>query len=240
MSQITFFTPTYRKDAERFSLLRESVRRFYQGNAAHVIAVSREDEPLFKQLTKGDDVDIVIQNDLVDKRFYPAAWYYPLLERILPSQAWRFENFAGRNGWIIHIIVKLSISGFIEDQPAVLLDSDSFFTHPFSDEDLENPASQRVLVKWIPDSPIPAQQRHLRRTREILGAPEGLMAHNYQSHPEVWYPDWVAQLQKHLEGKYAKPWQDALLDAGTISSLSIGSINTPSCHNLLSTLGRYQ
>lgn len=218
---ITFFTPTYRNDAERYQILRESIRRFYRGRARHVIAVPTEDEALFRRLSRGDDdVDIVIQNDLVDRRFYPAAWF-PLLKRALPGQAWRFERFAGRNGWIIHIIVKLSIDRFIEGQPAVLLDSDSFFTRPFDDSDLDHPADRRVLVKWTPDTPIPGQQRHLRRTREILGLPEGPLAHNYQSNPEIWYPDWVRILQQHLESRYAKPWQQALFDAGTISSSAL-------------------
>lgn len=218
--EITFFTPTYRNDAQRFQLLRESIRRYYRGKATHVIAIPHADEGLFRRLTQGDDVQIVFQDDLVDKRFYPAAWY-TALKRLLPSQAWRFDKFAGRNGWIIHIIVKLSINQFIKDKPAVLLDSDSFFTRPFSAKDLDSPADQRVLVKWIMETPIPGQQRHLRRTREILGAPEGSMSHNYQSNPEIWYPDWVEKLQNHLEKKYAKPWQEALFDAGTISSSAL-------------------
>ncbi len=220
MSDITFFTPTYRNDAERFQLLRDSVRRFYRGKSRHVIAVPTEDEALFRRMTSGDRVEIVIQNDLVDRRFYPAAWY-PALQRFLPSQAWRFDRFAGRNGWIIHIIVKLSIARFIHDQPAVLLDSDSFFTRPFDDTDLDRPAEQRVLVQWTPDTPIPGQQRHLQRTREILGLPEGPLAHNYQSNPEIWYPDWVRMLQQHLESRFSKSWQQALFDAGTISSSAL-------------------
>lgn len=221
MSEIAFFTPTYREDIERFLLLRDSIRRFYQGTATHVIAVPRDDESLFRSLTAGDDeLEIIIQNDLVDRKFYPANWY-AVLEKLLPSQAWRFAKFAGRNGWIIHIIIKLSLPRFISDRPALLLDSDSFFTRPFSDKDLGNPASQRLLVKWVPDTPIPAQQKHLRRTREILGAPVGPMEHNYQSHPEVWYPDWVSRLQNHLEDQYQMTWQDALFQAGTISSSAL-------------------
>lgn len=220
MSSITFFTPTYRGDAERFKILRESVRRFYQGDANHVIAVPSEDEALFRGLTKGDNIEIVIQDDFVDSRFYQASWY-SLIDRFWHNQAWRFARFAGRNGWIIHIIVKLSLCQFIKDQPAILLDSDSFFTREFSNSDLDNPDCQRVLVKWIPGVPKPAQERHLRRTREILGVPAAPELHNYQSHPEVWYPDWVERLQTHLELKYEKPWQHALFDAGTISSSAL-------------------
>jgi Family of unknown function (DUF6492) len=217
---IAFFTPTYRNDAERFQLLRDSIRRFYGGTADHVIAVPREDEELFRQLTRGDNVEVVLQNDLVDKRFYGSAWYR-WIERNLPRQAWRFTAASGRSGWIIHIIVKLSLNKLVRGKPAVLLDSDSFFTRPFTDADLGNPAQQRVLVKWTPSWEIPAQQAHLRRTREILGAPDGPLAHNYQSHPEVWYPDWTEQLQQHLERRFAKPWQEALFDAGHISSSAL-------------------
>ncbi len=220
MSNIVFFTPTYANDAERFQLLRESIKRYYRGVAEHVIAVPKEDEKLFRQLTKGDKVEIIIQNDLVNSRFYPARWY-KLLNELLPAQSWRFKNFAGRNGWIIHIIVKLSINNFIKNKPAVLLDSDSFFTRSFDDTDLDNPLNQRILVKWIPDTPLPAQHKHLIRTRQILGAPEASMIHNYQSNPEIWYPDWVEKLQSHLESKYSKPWQEALFDAGTISSSAL-------------------
>ena len=43
IGKLTFFTSSYRRDIERFVLLRESIRRFYHGEARHFVVVPRED-----------------------------------------------------------------------------------------------------------------------------------------------------------------------------------------------------
>lgn len=62
---LTFFTPSYRLDVERFMLLHKSIKRFYQGNAQHIVIVPKEDVPVFKKISVNESIEILVQNDFV-------------------------------------------------------------------------------------------------------------------------------------------------------------------------------
>lgn len=62
---LTFFTPSYRLDVERFMLLHKSIKRFYQGNAQHIVIVPKEDVPVFKKISGDENIEILVQNDFV-------------------------------------------------------------------------------------------------------------------------------------------------------------------------------
>ena len=64
MNEITFWTPSYRNDADRFALLRKSIREFYSDSAKHIVVVPREDISIFKKILKDDsNVELLIQNE---------------------------------------------------------------------------------------------------------------------------------------------------------------------------------
>src|SRR5208282_3734454 len=87
--ELTFFSPSFRADLDRFALLRRSIRRFEPSPIRHIVAVPAEDLSLFRKRLAGDsEVVLVTQQELVPSYFYPKAWYR-VLQRVLPSQAWR-------------------------------------------------------------------------------------------------------------------------------------------------------
>jgi hypothetical protein len=210
-------------DIERLLLLRKSIKRFYQGLAAHVVAVPKQDVVLFKSYFDGDDIVILTQNDFVERCFYASRWY-TFVSRVAPGQAWRFSSHVGRPGWVIQQIVKLSIPEMIPIGPVVVLDSDIVFLRKFDDSDLGVSGNKRVLTRIEPESETAKQRMHIEKSRQILGLPPGSTDHHYMSWPAILYPDWVSAMRRHLEKINRKPWQKVLYEAGSISEYSLYGI----------------
>lgn len=220
MGELTFFTPSYRGDLERFVLLRESVRRFYHGKARHFVVVPREDILLFKRALKADNVEIAVQNDFVDSYYYPHKWY-PLLKRFIPNQAWHFQAYAGRQGWIIQQIVKLSLPEIVTEGAIAILDSDIVFIRPFDNSDLEIEGDKRILVRDEPKTESGKHRKYMEKARRLLGLPLGSTGHHYMAYPAIWYTDWVRELRRYIESTYGKSWQRVLYEANSISEYQL-------------------
>lgn len=217
MSKITFFTPSYRGDAERFLLLRDSIKHFYKGDAQHIVVVPSSDISVFKNLCINDsNIKILIQDDYVDPIFYPKP-FYKCIKQFFPSQAWRFQQYAGKPGWIIQQIVKLNIPAIVSSGVVVILDSDLFFVRPFSDADFKLEDSLNTLYKVYPESETGKHKGHMQWAREFLGLESGSTDHHYISFPTILYPELVSRLQSFIENKYNKPWQLALFESKNMS-----------------------
>jgi len=218
MNNITFITVTYKNDLERFSLLRESIKRFYTGDAKHIVIVPKNDKPLFDKFMKDDDkVKVVLQNDFVDTYFYPQFWY-SALKKIFPDQEWRlnklFKKFAGVRGWQLQQPIKLSIPAMIKNGKAVILDSDVIFLRSFSDMDfgtiLDNP---RTLIQ-IQDNIF---FEEMQKAYKLLKLPPATSKnYHYTTMPMIMYPDWIESLQNYIEKIHNKPWQKVLFENGSI------------------------
>jgi hypothetical protein len=220
----TFFTPSYSPDLDRLVLLRESIRRFYQGSANHVIAVPSREIAHFLKYLKDDKVIFVSQESMVSPRFYPTLWYRAL-EKILPDQCWRFQASSGRSGWIIQQIVKLCAAEVVDTQAVTIVDSDFVFMRPFSDEDLfGNDASLRSLYRVEPNSESGKQRELMRRAREILSVPAGSEEHHYIAWPVTWYVEWLRGLRDSIEKTHTENWQEVLFEAGTFSEYCLYGI----------------
>jgi len=214
---ITFFSPSYRGDLERFLLLRRSIRCFAPTTVRHLVAVPSEDAARFKRAVADQpEVELVLQQDLVPRYFYPRRWY-PLLKVALPAQAWRFAAHAGRPGWITQQIVKLSIPQLVSAGPVAILDSDVLFLRPFSLKELGASNPTRSLMRAEPTDEASRHREHMHRARELLGLPEGPSDHHYMACPAIWYPEWVLALQRQLELVSGTDWRRALFDARTFS-----------------------
>jgi len=217
MNKITFFTPSYRGDVQRFLLLRQSINHFYKGKSKHIVVVPSSDESLFKELCLTDpDVEVLLQNDFVDSIFYPTPLYI-FIKRFFPNQTWRFQKYAGRPGWIIQQIVKLNIPLIVNEGPIVCLDSDIFFVRPFSDTDFKLNQSDYTLYKATPKSETAKQQGHMEWARNFLGLEKGSTDHHYITWPTVLYPDVIKELHQFIEKKYNIDWQQCLFNQPSIS-----------------------
>lgn len=221
---LTFFTPSYAGDLDRFILLRKSMERFYRGNARHVVAVPKEDLRLFKRNAPNDgDIEYVTQNELVDKAFFP-PWWYRQAKQHFPSQAWRLDRFKGRSGWIIQIMTKLSIPSVIQTGVVALLDSDLVFVRDFENADMGDPERQQVLVRIVAQTESGKQRHHVEKSRSVFGISPGSTEHHYMSSPNIWYPEWVKALHVYLEERYSDRWQHVLFQAGHISAYTLYGI----------------
>lgn len=221
MNTVTFWTPSYRNDADRFTLLRKSIREFYSDSAKHIVVVPQEDVSLFKRIIMHDEnVELLVQNDFVNPVFYPSR-LYGYIEKLFPNQTWRFKNISGCSGWIIHIIVKLSMPKMISDGVVVLIDSDVFFTKRFSNKDLDIISNDNILIKDYPKAESGKHRRHMEQSRKTLAIEAGSTDYHYMSTPDIWYPEYVKKLQDHLETLYKRPWQEALFEIGNISSSTL-------------------
>ncbi len=213
IDKITFVTVSYRPDIERFSLLRESIKRFYNGDSKHVVIVPKSDVRHFRNLLKFDsDVEIYCQADFAAPYFYPKKWY-AMVERIRPGTLWRYKQHAGVRGWILQQPVKLSLPSYVPDGAAVILDSDVVFLRPFDKHDFipENP-DERMLIRIPQNIHRPQMEVVWKLWKRPLGEP----GYHYTTMPMIMYPDWVASLQKHMESIYDMEWQRVLYNTGAV------------------------
>ena len=214
MTAGTFFTPSYIGDLERVVWLRRSVEAFHETQRRHIVAVPRQDLKAFlNALGHASEVELICQEELVDPGFYPDG-LYKLTQKLAPGQVWRLDSHAGKSGWIIQQIVKLSSNRLIESGPIIFLDSDMFFYRHFSlEEDLGLHDGKRVMVRILPESESGKHRHHIAHSRQFFELPEGPTDTTYMATPAIWHPDWLSQMQQHIENLKGMPWQKALLTA---------------------------
>lgn len=213
-----FFTPSYRNDLERLKILRLSVKRFVKESLIHYVIVPKEDFYLFKEKFSDDNLVIVLkENDFIKKQFYPSK-LYSFVNKVLPNQSWRFNKSAGRPGWIIQQIVKLSIPDIVKEDLVIILDSDMFFIKPCSIFQIVPQSNGRILIRSHPSSEAAMQREFMSISRDILKIPPGNTDFHYVSWPVIWYKDLVLQFQEYLSNTYNRHWQNVLHDAGGVLS----------------------
>ncbi len=214
MTTGTFFTPSYIGDLARVVWLRRSIEAFLDTPTRHIIAVPKHDLRAFQNaLGHSKEVELICQEELVDPGFYPDN-LYKLTKKLAPGQVWRLDKHAGKPGWIIQQIVKLSSNRLIENEPIIFLDSDIFFYRRFSlEEDLGLHDGKRVMVRILPESESAKHRHHITHSRQFFELPEGPTDTTYMAYPAIWHPDWLNQMQKHIEKLKGRHWQKALLAA---------------------------
>ncbi|GEM_PF-3004475 len=216
-SKITFFTPSYRGDFDRLVLLRESIRRFYQGAARHLVAVPALEIPYFRDQIGDPDIEFISQESLVDPIFYPTSWYRSF-QKIFPNQAWRLHRFGGRPGWFVQQVVKLNAACVVDTPVIVILDSDFVFMRQFGDESfLASDQTRGILYRTEPESESARQRNLMRHSRELLALAPGPDDHHYIAWPVVWNADWLKKLTIYVEKVHRRPWQTILFEAELFS-----------------------
>lgn len=216
---LRFLSPSYLGDLDRFCLLRRSIRKHARCPVDHVVAVPRRDVSEFRRRLESDDaVRIVAQESVVGRVFYTPLWFR-LVRSALGKYGWRMDGsrYAGRKGWIVQQIVKLSIPELFSDGPVAIVDSDLVFIRPFAVADLLPSRDSRLLLRAEPQYEEARQRFRMGRAREILRLAPGSTDHHYMAFPAIWYVDWVSSLRSYLEDTYCKPWQQVLFDAKSFS-----------------------
>jgi len=225
----TGFTVSYKDDLSRFILLRETIKRFYNGTADHIVAVPKGDYLQFKKAIQDSRVQVVIQNDFVDSKYY-CKWVFKLIETFATQQSWRFKKLAGKPGWIIQQIVKLSIPNIIDDGAVIIIDSDFFFTQEFCDSDLGLTDNAKFLFKAYPETESGMHRDHMTVSRKTLNAPKAPTDHHYLTGLVVWYPEYVEALTDYIEKTHNQGWQEALYNQESISEYSLYGVYLEQIH----------
>ncbi len=179
---------------------------------------------MFKKRFLNDKSVIVLkQNDFVNNQFYPSK-LYSFVNSLLPSQSWKLSKIAGRPGWIIQQIVKLSISDIVYEDVAIILDSDAFFVKHLSIFDVFPQSTSRYLIRRNQLDESSMHRAHISKSREILNIPQGNTSFHYMSWPVIWYKDYIVQLQEYLSEIHNQHWQNSLFEAGVISEYNLYGI----------------
>lgn len=216
-----FITPSYRPDLDRLYYQRESIRRYCLEDVSHLVLVPKEDYALFKRKFSSDPlVEVLIQNDYVDARFYPSFWY-GIIRKFFKNYSWRFSKYSGRPGWIIQQIVKLSAPDITDESVILLTDSDSIFFREFGRNDFVLESGAGVLIKRSFSGDSSPFRKHVVNSRKLLGLPDGDCGMGYMSVPMVWQRNWVVALRDYIENMYSRSWQEVLYGEKQLSEYTL-------------------
>lgn len=126
MNNITFITPTYSQDIERFSLLRKSIDIFAE-NIKHIAIVQTEHLALFRErFEKSSNLELVPTSEVLPKKLESIRRLHgTLIWKIIERGAWRlFLDPNVVRGWKVQQLTKIHALSTISQDAAVFLDSD--------------------------------------------------------------------------------------------------------------------
>lgn len=131
---VTLVTPSYAKDLERFTLLRESIERC-NIDLPHCAIIHHEDLEQFKKIPFQRNLRLLSTQDVFTPRFEARrlAWGKPRRD---------FRHWKGRpgiHGWYSQQLVKLATPKVVDTEGIVCIDSDTLFVDKVISEDFFSP-----------------------------------------------------------------------------------------------------
>jgi hypothetical protein len=201
----TLLTCGYRKDIERFALLRESYERCGV-EIPHVAVVHTEDLSLFRDLPWQRHLTLLTTAQVLPKH----------IERGRTAQVYRRRHplhWIGRKpigGWWTQQMVKLSSPDFISTPGILSLDSDAFFVRPIQDEDFFA-VSGRLHFYEAREGITVTNANWLGRAMHFLGVSTDNPVRQYIHNPVPMHREVILGLRRCIEAKYKKHWIAAML-----------------------------
>jgi hypothetical protein len=205
--KVTFVTPTYWKDFERFCIQRESIERCGI-EIDHLAIVDHEDLPRFREIPFRQNLTILSTRDVLS----------PKIEARRAVLRKRFRNpmrYLHRplHGWYVQQLMKLASANVIGTEGIISLDSDILFV------------GKVVHGDFFTDD----GRLHLYETRDDLDAEMGewlcqsmrFLGIKLQKSPMAKYVHGmvplhrtvILQMQKFIEQKYSQHWSLAMTRA---------------------------
>lgn len=137
MNNITFITPTYSRDIERFSLLRRSIEIFAK-NIKHIAIVQTEHLALFKErFENSNNLELIPTADVLPKKLESIRRLHgKMIWKIIERGAWKlfFDPNVAR-GWKVQQLTKIHALSTISQDAAVFLDSDCLLIRDTTNDD---------------------------------------------------------------------------------------------------------
>ena len=213
---VTFVSPTFEKDLQRFALLRESMERC-EIDIAHIAVVQHEDLPLFENIPFRHKLTLLSSRDVLPadiearrtaksfRRHHPYHWIKP----------------RPIGGWATQQVVKLSAPQYVQTDGIVCLDSDVFFVNRVEEHEFYGPDGLLHLYENDRDFTVETVL-WMARSMRALKIPLGHAPLLYIHHPLPLHRQVALGLQSCLEQIHGRRWIDVFLDLDLTEYTSYG------------------
>lgn len=219
-SELCFITPTFSGDLDRFSLLRDSIRAFGQGQVPHYALVNTEDLAALEALHLPGVIPIVSRDLLAPeveaKRLdylHSGGRRWKTLQRSLNKRLGWYDR-ARYYGWQIQQVLKLAVPAYLPHRVYVSFDSDIVVTRPFELSDFVR--GEKVVLYESVGSLAARAKPHgwyvnaCRLLEQPTPEKAGDRVIDYVAQPFVFEKGATLQLHRWLESRYARPWWESL------------------------------
>jgi len=205
---VTFVTPTYAGDFERFCLQRESIERF-EISIPQVAIVHDEDLPLFKTVPHQRGLSIISTRAVLPRRIEARRQNWGRSRR--DPRFWLARPPI--HGWMTQQLSKLASPVVVDTEGIVCLDSEILFLAPVTASDFYSDDGRLQLYETEHD--IDAEMAdYTIRSMEFLGVKLTHQAVKRYTHaPAVFHRTVLLNMQQFIEDRFGKSWIQSVLDA---------------------------
>jgi hypothetical protein len=214
---VTFVTPTFARDYERFCLQRESLERCGV-EIPHVAIVNHEDLAQFARMPFKKNLTLVSTADVLPASFEKRRKLWGISRRKNPKY---WLSGKGIHGWGIQQLLKLAAPKVAQTEAIVCLDSDVFFLDQVKAGDFFGADGRVHLYETQDDLDAQMAEWYARALRFLGVATQGQELRRYTHAPVPWRRDVLLDLQRFLEKRYAKSWMDAVLEGDRITEYAL-------------------
>lgn len=215
---VTFVTPTYKGDYERFCLLRESIERC-NITIPHIAVVQHEDIALFRQVPHKTNLIVVSTREVLPSRIEGrrVAWNC----RRRNPQRWIYGK--PMHGWYSQQLVKLAVSSMVETAGLVCLDSDILFISQVQHKDFFTPEGKLHLYETVEDLDVEMAE-WLVDSMKFLKIPlKQKLAKKYIHPLAPLHCEVLSEFKAYVEHLYSKPWAEAMAEKNVTEYMTYGS-----------------
>ena len=193
-------TPTYRGDLEPFTQLCRSID-LHMPQTTHYVLVDRSDMAVFAPFSSSRRVIVDCSLEL------PQFHEFRFLGRRL---WWRWPMHVVR-GWIYQQLTKIRVVGRLEEDAAVIMDSDAWLIRPIRPEQVFDGDRVRIYRR-ANDSDGPEFQKWHNVALASYGLPQtGYTGYSYISTAVIWAPEVVRAMSAEIERATGRKWHDELI-----------------------------
>jgi len=208
---ITFLTPTFARDLERFCLQRESIERCGI-DIPHVAVVNHEDLPRFRNIPHQRGLTFISTRDVLPRSLEARRKVW----RISRKDYRYWITGTGIAGWGIQQLLKLAAPAFIQTPGIICLDSDAFFVRRVTPADFHAPDGRLHLYETTDDVDIEMAEWYAHSLRFFGQNPLGVPIRRFTHAPVPLQRDVLLEMQSAIQQRHKKNWMDAIISADRI------------------------
>ena len=209
---MTFLTPTYLPDLERFQLQRESMERCGI-TIPHVAVVHDEDVRAFRAIPYQNNLTIVSTSDILPAKIEARRRNWGRRRR--DPRYWLARPPI--HGWGTQQLCKLASPTVIDTEGIVCLDSDTFFIRHVEPGDFRATDGRLHLYETVDDVDAEMGEWTIKSMR-FLGAPvQHEPVRRYTHVPFALHRQVLLDLQAFIEDRHRKHWMSVILETPLIT-----------------------